>query len=191
MAQNRIVGKTFASRSEVLAQSGMVATCQPLASNAALDILKQGGNAIDAAIAANAMLGLVEPHNCGIGGDLFAIVWDAKTKKLYGLNASGRSPAKLSADYFKERNMDYIPTVGALSISVPGCVDGWNMLHQRFGKMRLSEILKPAIDYGKNGFPVTEVIAAEMKASVGSRKDLPGFADTYMPSGHIPEKGEI
>ena len=133
MAQNRIVGKTFASRSEVLAQNGMVATCQPLATNAALDILKKGGNAFDAAIAANAMLGLVEPHNCGVGGDLFAIVWDAKTQKLHGLNASGRSPQSISADYFQERNLDYIPYSGPLSVSVPVCVDGWFMLHQRFG----------------------------------------------------------
>jgi gamma-glutamyltranspeptidase/glutathione hydrolase len=191
MAQNRFVGKAFASRSEVIAQNGMVATCQPLATNAALDILKKGGNAFDAAIAANAMLGLVEPHNCGIGGDLFAIVWDAKTQKLYGLNASGRSPKSLTADYFKQRNMDYIPYAGALSVSVPGCVDGWDMLHQRFGKLGMAEILEPAISYGKNGFPVTEVIAAEMKASVGSRKDMPGFKETYMPGGKIPARGEI
>ncbi|MCB0668823.1 MAG: gamma-glutamyltransferase [Saprospiraceae bacterium] len=191
MAQNRIVGKTFASRSEVLAQNGMVATCQPLASNAALDILKKGGNAIDAAIAANAMLGLVEPHNCGIGGDLFAIVWDAKSKKLYGLNASGRSPRDLNATYFRERNMEYVPFSGPLSISVPGCVDGWAMLHKRFGKMALAQILDPAILYAKNGFPVTEVIAAEMESSVGSRDERPEFRETYMPGGKIPQKGEI
>ena len=163
MAQNRIVGKSHTSRSEVLAQNGMVATCQPLATNAALDILKKGGNAFDAAIAANAMLGLVEPHNCGIGGDLFAIVWDAKTQKLYGLNASGRSPKTISADYFQQKGMDYIPSTGALSVSVPGCVDGWYMLHKRFGKLSMIEILQPSIDYGTKGFPVTEVIAAEMK----------------------------
>jgi len=168
-----------------------VATCQPLATNAALDILKKGGNAFDAAIAANAMLGLVEPHNCGIGGDLFAIVWDAKTQKLYGLNASGRSPKTLTANYFRERKMDFIPTTGALSISVPGCVDGWDMLHGRFGKLSLEDILEPAINYGKNGFPITEVIAAEMRGSIGSRKDMPGFKETYMRDGKIPVKGEI
>lgn len=191
MAQNRISGKTFASRSEVLAQNGMVATCQPLASNAALDVLKRGGNAIDAAIAANAMLGLVEPHNCGIGGDLFAILWDAKTKKLYGLNASGRSPRALSAQYFQDRKMEYIPDTGPLSISVPGCVDGWEALHKRFGKLPMSEILSPAIAYGKNGFPVSEVVAAEMAASVGSRAKMTEFQETYMPNGRIPAKGDV
>ena len=191
MAQNRIAGKTFSSRSEVIAQNGMVATCQPLATNAALDVLKKGGNAIDAAIAANAMLGLVEPHNCGIGGDLFAIVWDANTQKLYGLNASGRSPKTISATYFKENDMEYIPTLGPLSVSVPGCVDGWDMLHRRFGKLKMNEILQAAIDYGKSGFPVTEIIAGEMKGSANARKTLPGFMDTYMPEGKIPSKGEI
>ncbi|MBK8500869.1 MAG: gamma-glutamyltransferase [Saprospiraceae bacterium] len=191
MAQNRIVGKSHTSRSEVLAQNGMVATCQPLATNAALDILKKGGNAFDAAIAANAMLGLVEPHNCGIGGDLFAIVWDAKKQKLYGLNASGRSPKTITADYFRQKGMDYIPSTGALSVSVPGCVDGWDMLHKRFGKLSMVEILQPSIDYGTKGFPVTEVIAAEMQASAGNRTKLPGFKETYMPNGHIPAKGEI
>ncbi len=191
MSQNRTTGKTFATRSEVLAQEGMVATCQPLATQVALDILKKGGTAVDAAIAANAMLGLVEPANCGIGGDLFAIVWDAASKKLYGLNASGRSPGNLSADYFKERNLNYIPNTGPLPVSVPGCVDGWDMLHKRFGKLDMKDILAPAISYGKKGFPMTEVIADEMKGSARPRVNLPGFKETYMPNGHIPAKGEI
>lgn len=191
MAQNRTTGKTFATRSEVLAQQGMVATCQPLATQVALDILKKGGTAVDAAIAANALLGLVEPANCGIGGDLFAIVWDAASKKLYGLNASGRSPGNLTADYFKERKMDFIPNTGPLPISVPGCVDGWDMLHKRFGKLSMKEILEPAISYGKKGFPMTEVISDEMTGSARSRVNLPGFKETYMPKGHIPAKGEI
>ncbi len=191
MAQNRTTGKTFATRSEVLAQQGMVATCQPLATQVALDILKKGGTAVDAAIAANALLGLVEPANCGIGGDLFAIVWDAASKKLYGLNASGRSPGNITAEYFKERNLDYIPNTGPLPISVPGCVDGWDMLHKRFGKLAMKEILEPAISYGKKGFPMTEVISDEMTGSASSRVNLPGFMETYMPNGHIPAKGEI
>ena len=124
-AQDRITGKNFATRSEVIAKHGMAATSQPLATQVALDILKKGGNAIDAAIAANATLGLVEPTGNGIGGDLFAIIWDAKTEQLYGLNASGRSPANLSLDYFKKEGYASIPSHGPLPVSVPGCVDGW------------------------------------------------------------------
>lgn len=190
-AQNRLVGDVNATRSEVLAQNGMAATAQPLATQVALDILKKGGSAVDAAIAANAMLGLVEPASCGIGGDLYAILWDAKTQRLYGLNASGRSPMNLTADYFKENDMDYVPYTGPLSVSVPGCVDGWDMLHKRFGKLEMSEILAPAIDYGRNGFPVSEVIAAEMFVGAQSRVDRPGFKETYMPQGRTPMKGEI
>ena len=118
-AQDRITGKSFATRSEVLAQNGMVATSHPLATQIGLDILKNGGNAIDAAIAANAALGLMEPTGCGIGGDLFAIVWDGKTEKLYGLNASGRSPKKLTLDYFEEQGLEKIPSHGPLPVSVP------------------------------------------------------------------------
>lgn len=190
-AQNRLVGDINATRSEVLAQNGMAATAQPLATQVALDILKKGGNAIDAAIAANAMLGLVEPASCGIGGDLYAILWDAKTQKLYGLNASGRSPLSLTADYFKEKEMDYVPYTGPLSVSVPGCVDGWDMLHKRFGRLEMSEILAPAIEYGNKGFPVSEVIAAEMMVGTQGRVDRPGFKETYMPDGRTPMKGEI
>ena len=191
MSQNRITGKPYTTRSEVLAQNGMAATSQPLATQVALDILKKGGNAIDAAIAANAMLGLVEPASCGIGGDLFAILWDAKTQKLYGLNASGRSPKSLQVDHFHDQGMDYIPFTGPLSVSVPGCVDGWDMLHKRFGKLSMSDILQPAIDYGRNGFPVSEVIAAEMFVSAQSRAGLPGFKETYMPNGITPQKGDV
>ncbi len=190
-AQNRIVGDVNTTRSEVLAQNGMAATAQPLATQVALDILKKGGSAIDAAIAANAMLGLVEPASCGIGGDLFAIVWDAKTQKLYGLNASGRAPKSLTAAYFKENDMDYVPYTGPLSVSVPGCVDGWDMLHKRFGKLDMSEILAPAIEYGRSGFPVSEVIAAEMQYGAQGRVERPGFKETYMPGGRTPSKVEI
>jgi gamma-glutamyltranspeptidase/glutathione hydrolase len=191
MSQNRITGKTFATRSEIMAQNGMVATAQPLATQVALDVLKNGGNAIDAAIAANAMLGLVEPASCGIGGDLFAIIWDAKTQKLYGLNASGRSPKSLTAEYFQKQGKSYIPYTGPLSVSVPGCVDGWYTMHERFGKMKMEEILAPSIEYGRNGFPVTEVIAAEMMVSAVPRAKYPGFKETYMPDGRTPAKGEI
>ena len=129
MSQDRITGKTFATRSEVIAQNGMAATSQPLATQVALDILKKGGSAIDAAIAANAVLGLVEPTGNGMGGDLFAIVWDANKEELTALNASGRSPKSLSLDYFHENNMTKIPSHGPLPVSVPGCVDGWFELH--------------------------------------------------------------
>ncbi len=191
MSQNRITGKAHTTRSEVIAQNGMAATSQPLATQVALDILKKGGNAIDAAIAANAMLGLVEPASCGIGGDLFAILWDAKSGKLVGLNASGRSPRDLKVDHFIDRGMEYIPFTGPLSVSVPGCVDGWDMLHKEYGQLSWKEILQPAIDYANNGFPVTEVIAAEMMVGARSRVDRPGFQKTYMPSGRTPAKGEI
>jgi gamma-glutamyltranspeptidase/glutathione hydrolase len=131
-SQDRITGEVFATRSEVIAQHGMACTSQPLATQVALDILKAGGNAIDAAIAANAVLGLVEPISNGIGGDLFAMVWDAKSGQLYGLNASGRSPRSLSLQYFLENGYEKIPSYGPLPVSVPGCVDGWFELHKKF-----------------------------------------------------------
>ncbi|MBN8680391.1 MAG: gamma-glutamyltransferase [Chitinophagales bacterium] len=158
-AQDRITGRPWATRSEVIAQNGMVCTSHPLASQAAIDILKKGGNAIDAAIAANACLGLMEPTGCGIGGDLFAIVWEAKTGKLYGLNASGRSPQSLQLSYFREKGLKSIPSYGPLPVTVPGCVDGWFSLHQRFGKLSMAANLQPAIQYAETGFPVTELIA--------------------------------
>ncbi|MDN5200949.1 gamma-glutamyltransferase [Fulvivirgaceae bacterium BMA10] len=190
-AQDRITGKTFATRSEVIAQYGMAATSQPLATQVALDILKQGGNAIDAAIAANALLGLVEPTGNGIGGDLFAIIWDAKTKKLHGLNASGRSPQSLKLSYFKEEGMTSIPSHGPLPVSVPGCVDGWFEMHQKFGSMDMKNILQPAIDYARNGFPVTELISYYMRRSAPFLSRFPGFKETYMPNGEAPKKGEV
>ena len=125
MAQDRITGRTLATRSEVIGQHGMVATSQPLATQIGLDILKQGGSAVDAAIAANAALGLMEPTGSGLGGDLFAIVYEAKTGKLYGLNASGRPPKELTLDYFKTKGLKSIPPYGPLPVSVPGCVDCW------------------------------------------------------------------
>lgn len=190
-AYDRVTGLPFASRSEVLAQHGMAATSQPLATQVALDILKQGGNAIDAAIAANAMLGLVEPTGSGIGGDLFAIVWDAKTQKLYGLNASGRSPKSLTLDYFKQQGLTKIPAFGPLPVSVPGAVDGWFELHGKFGSLPMSNILAPAIGYAKKGFPVSELIAHYMQLSVARIGQYPGFKETYMPDGKAPVKGQV
>jgi len=190
--QDRVTGKNFATRSEIVAQNGMAATSQPLATQAALDILKKGGTAMDAAIAANAMLGLVEPHACGIGGDVFAIIWDAKTQKLYGFNGSGRAPASLTMEVFKEKGLNYVPFLGPLPISVPGTVDGWFEMHKRFGKLSMQDILQPAIDYGNKGFPISEVIAWQMNNNWPRMQDLPGFRKTYMPNGvSTPKKGDV
>ena len=190
-SQDRITGHTFATRSEVIAQHGMACTSQPLATQVALDILKAGGNAIDAAIAANAMLGLVEPVSNGIGGDLFAIVWDAKTQKLYGLNASGRSPYDLTFDYFVKNMISRIPALGPLPVSVPGCVDGWAELHKKFGKLPFADLFKPVIGYAKEGFPVSEVIAYYWNSNSRSLQKYPGFKEIYMPNGKAPAKGEV
>jgi len=190
-AQDRIRGKAFATRSEVIAKHGMAATSQPLATQIALDILKKGGTAVDAAIAADAALGLMEPTGSGMGGDLFAIVWDSKTQKLYGLNSSGPSPKSLTLQYFKDHNYKYIPAHGPLPVSVPGCVDGWNELHKRFGKLPMKEILQPAIDYATEGFPVSDVIAYYWAVNARYLKDYPGFAEIFMPDGKAPEKGEV
>lgn len=191
IAQDRVTGHAFATRSEVIAQHGMAATSQPLATQVALDILKSGGNAIDAAIAANAVLGLVEPTGNGMGGDLFAIIWSAKDQKLYGLNASGRSPKSLSLEYFKKNGYTSIPAYGPLPVSVPGTVSGWFAMHEKFGTKPMTEILQPAIDYAENGFPVTELIAYYMNLGTRNLKRFPNVADVYMPNGHAPKKGEI
>ena len=190
-AQDRITGKNFSTRSEVISQNGMVATSHPLATQIGLDILKSGGNAIDAAIAANAALGLMEPTGNGIGGDLFAIVWVEKEKKLYGLNASGRSPKNLTLDYFKRKKLTTIPSYGPLPVSVPGCVDGWFSLHKKFGTKPMIEILMPAIEYAENGFPVTELVAYYMASASKRFKNYPNFEDTYMINEKTPVKGQI
>lgn len=190
-SQDRVTGHSFATRSEVIAQNGMAATSHPLATQVAIDILKMGGTAIDAAIAANAVLGLMEPTGCGVGGDLFAIVWDAKTQKLYGLNASGRSPKSLTNDYFKEKGLTRIPSFGPLPVTVPGAVDGWFELHRKFGKLPMQKNLEPAIKYAREGFPVTELIAYYLERSVYRLGQYPNFKETYMPNGKMPAKGEI
>jgi len=188
---DRLGEAPYASRSEVLAPSAMAATSQPLATQVALDILKAGGNAIDAAIAANATLGLMEPTGCGIGGDLFAIVWDAGSGSLLGLNASGRSPRSLTLDYFLDRGLQAIPERGPLPVSVPGAVDGWFVLHARLGKLPMSRVLAPAIRYAREGFPVSEVIAHLWAANARELSRFDGFAELYMPGGRAPRKGEV
>ena len=190
-SQDRITGELFSTRSEVIAENGMVATSHPLASQIGVDILKSGGNAIDAAIAANAAIGLMEPTGNGIGGDLFAIIWIEKDKKLYGLNASGRSPKNLPLSYFKENNISKIPAYGPLPVSVPGCVDGWFEMHNRFGKLKMKKILDPAIHYAENGFPVTELVAHYLKLSEKRFRNYPNFNETYTIAGSSPIKGQI
>jgi gamma-glutamyltranspeptidase/glutathione hydrolase len=169
----------------------MAATSQPLATQVALDILKAGGSAVDAAIAANATLGLMEPTGNGIGGDLFAIVWDAEKKELVGLNASGRAPKAMTLEYFQENGIDKIPPFGPLPVSVPGAVDGWFQLHGRYGRLDMKEILAPAIAYARDGFPVSEVIAHYFQSNKARISQYPGFAETYMPNGDVPGKGEM
>ena len=192
-AQDRVNGATFQTRSPVLAEHGMVCTSHPLASQIGLDILKQGGNAIDAAIAANAALGLMEPTGCGVGGDLFAIVWDAKTQKLYGLNGSGRSPKSMTLDTLKAMGLEKIPAYGPLPVSVPGAVDGWTSLHDKFGSMPLKKILAPAIGYAEEGFPVTELIGYYL-GSIDrfSRMGYPNIKETYYDpnGGERPKNGD-
>jgi gamma-glutamyltranspeptidase/glutathione hydrolase len=194
-AGSRPSGSLVPTRSEVIAMQGMAATSQPLASQVALDVLKRGGTAVDAAIAANATIGLMEPTGNGVGGDLFAIVWDAKTKKLYGLNGSGRSPGSLTLatlrSELKKLNSPTIPRTGPLPVSVPGTVDGWFELHGKFGRLPMKELLAPAIGYARSGFPVTEVIAEGWARNAKLLAKYPGFAETYMPNGRAPAKGEV
>ena len=190
-AYDRITGLPFATRSEVIGQNGMAATSHPHATQTAIDVLKSGGNAIDAAIAANAVLGLVEPTGCGIGGDLFAIVWDEKTNQLYGLNSSGPASKKMSINYVKQQGFEKIPAYGALPVTVPGAVAGWSALHDKFGKLPFENLFNNAIDYANNGFPVTELIAYYLERSSSVFKDYENFSSVWMPSGTTPKKGEI
>ena len=188
---DRITGEKFASRSEVIGQNGMVATSHPLATQIGLDILKQGGTAVDAAIAANIALGLMEPTGNGIGGDLFAIIWDAKTKKLHGLNASGPAPKNLSIDYFKQQGLTKIPSYGPLPVTVPGAVDGWVKLHEKFGNLKFKSLFKPTIEYAEKGFPVTETIAYYLDRSQKRFENYPNFNEVWVKNGKMPKKGDI
>lgn len=188
---DRVTGATHASRADVIAANGMVATSQPLATQVGLQVLKDGGNAIDAAIAANAAIGLMEPTGNGIGGDFFAIIWDADSEQLYGYNGSGRSPMSLSLDWFIDNGYESIPPHGPLPVSVPGTVDGWFALHERFGNMAMDEVLAPAISYARDGFPVSEVIAYYWNRSVPILSEFPGFTEQFTIDGRAPREGEI
>jgi len=193
---DREAGDRFATRSEVIAKNGMVATSQPLAAQVGLNILRNGGNAIDAAIATNAAMGLMEPTGNGIGGDLFAIIWHEESGQLYALNASGRSPRGLSydrlMDILDDKGEDDIPSYDLLSVSVPGAVDGWFTLHERFGSVPMSDILADPIYYAEEGFPVSEAISSAWRRSANFLKSQPGaFEETFTIDGRGPEKGEV
>ena len=188
---DRITGEQFASRSEVIGQHGMVATSHPLATQIGIDVLKKGGTAIDAAIAANIALGLMEPTGSGIGGDLFAIVWDAEEQKLFGLNASGPAPQSISLDYFKQQKLAKIPPFGPLPVTVPGAVDGWVKLHEKFGNQSFASLFEPTIDYAKKGHPVTETIAYYLDRSKETFKQYPNFSEVWMKDGETTGKGDI
>jgi gamma-glutamyltranspeptidase/glutathione hydrolase len=190
MAGDRPAGVPQQTRSAVLASNGMVATSQPLAAQAGLRILQQGGNAIDAAVATAAVLNVVEPMSTGIGGDMFAIVYLGKTGELAGLNGSGRSGYAASIDFFTRQGMKAIPTTGVHSVSVPGAVDGWETLLKKYGTMSLAQVLQPAIDYAAKGFPVSEIIAASWEQSVEKLKAHSDTASTYLIEGRAPRVGE-
>jgi len=190
-AADRPEGRAFATRSVTYARHGMVAAAHPLAVQVGLDVLKAGGSAVDAAIAVNAALGFLEPVSCGLGGDLFAMVWDPKTEKLYGLNASGRAPASLTIDKVPAEPDGTIPTYSVYSWTVPGCADGWFELHGRFGKLPIAEVLGPAAALAREGAPVPQVIAGGWARGAQRFKDMPGFAEVFMPGGKVPAEGEI
>jgi gamma-glutamyltranspeptidase/glutathione hydrolase len=179
------------SRSMVMSASGIVASESVLASEVGARILESGGNAIDAAVATNAMMGLVAPMNDGVGGDLFAIVYEAKTGKLYGLNASGWAPKALNADYLLAKGLTSMPQAGIQSVTVPGAVDGWDKLLKRFGRKTFSEVLAPAIANAEEGFPVGEVVSVYWRDSEKTLKADEPTAKTYLIKGHVPAAGEI
>ena len=190
-AGDRLTGRLAATRSEVIGRNGMVAASQPLAAQVGIDILKKGGSAVDAAIAVNAALGLMEPSGSGIGGDLFAIVWDNREGKLYGLNASGPAPAALSLAYFREKGITRMPEKGPLPWTVPGCVSGWFALHERFGRLSMGDVLAPAIAYAEQGFPLSELIAFYWQRSLQAFAGYDNFQKLYAPGGRVPAKGDV
>lgn len=190
-AADRTEGRMFATRSVVFARHGMVAAAHPLAVQIGVEVLKKGGTAVDAAIAVNAALGFLEPISCGIGGDLFALVWDAKSGTLYGLNASGRAPRALTADKVPPEPDGTIPLYTPFAWTVPGAADGWFELHAKFGRLPMAEVLAPAIRSAREGEPVPQVIAAAWERSVGVFKGKPGFAATFLPGGRAPREGEV
>jgi gamma-glutamyltranspeptidase/glutathione hydrolase len=179
------------SRSPVLAMNGLVATSQPLASVAALRVLQDGGNAVDAAIAAAAVLNVVEPMATGIGGDVFALVFMQQDGKPVGLNGSGWAGSKASVEFFRKRNLAEVPPTGMQSVTLPGAVAGWYKLHQRYGKLPMSRILRPAIEYAEQGFPVSDIIAAQWHRNEEKLRVAPGTARDLLVDGKAPRHGDI
>jgi len=190
-AYDRPTGPIRQSRSVVNAKKAMACTSDPRATQAAIEVLRQGGSAVDAAIAANAVLGVVEPMSCGIGGDLYCIGWDAKSQLIYGLNASGRSPLKLNRQLFEQQGLEEIPTYGPLAWSVPGCVAGWQELHQKYGRLPVSSVLQPAIDLAEGGFAVAPLISAYWGTAAKGLRQHPDTARTYLPNGMPPKSGQV
>jgi gamma-glutamyltranspeptidase/glutathione hydrolase len=190
-AADRPEGRSFATRSAVHAKHGMVAAAHPLAVEIGLAVLKDGGSAVDAAIAVNAALAFMEPTSCGLGGDLFAMVWDPGTDTLHGLNGSGRAPAALTADRVPAEPDGTIPVYSPYAWTVPGAVDGWFTLHERFGTLPMSRLLRPTIDAAREGAPVPRVIAGSWARGARRFKDMPGFAEVFMPGGTTPAEGEL
>jgi gamma-glutamyltranspeptidase/glutathione hydrolase len=190
-AADRPEGRSFATRSVTYARNGMVAAAHPLAVQIGLDVLKAGGSAVDAAIATNAALGFLEPTANGLGGDLFAMVWDPETETLYGLNGSGRAPAALTIDRVPPDDDGTIPTYSVYSWTVPGCADGWFELHEKFGTLPMEDLLGPVAELARDGAPVPQVIAGGWARSVPRFKDTPGFAEVFMPDGRAPREGEV
>jgi len=189
-----LLGQKFSSvpgqgRSMVVTEYGIVAAPQFLASQAGAHILEEGGNAVDAAIAANAVMGVVQPYVNGMGGDLFALYYEAKTGKLYGLNSSGWTPKALTIEYLKARNIDHLDPIGVHTIDVPGCVAGWDALRRRFGTLPFDKLLAPAVSYAETGFPL-----AERNARYWVSKKLlqqPGYQQTYFPGGVTLGVGDV
>jgi gamma-glutamyltranspeptidase / glutathione hydrolase len=188
---DRPAANIHSTRSVVMARQGMIATSQPLASAAGLRVMQEGGNAIDAAVAAAAVLAVVEPSMTGIGGDLFAIIYDAKTKTLKALNASGRSAYTATPAEYAKRNLERMPGAGVLTVTVPGVVEGWSELLSRHGTLPMSRIVAPAIEYAKNGYPVSEIISRQWKSGEKKLAADPITAATFLPGGRPPAAGEI
>ncbi len=191
-AYDRPTGPIHQSRSVVSAKKAMACSSDPRATQAALEVLKKGGNAIDAAIAANAMLGVVEPMSCGVGGDLYCIVWDAKTQTLHGLNASGRCPLELNRDKLSSAGVKELPLYGPSTWSVPGCVAGWADMHEKFGSLAIGDVLEPAITVAEQGFAVSPVIAYYWNAAAPRLRRHPDSAKTYLLEGErSPKVGQV
>lgn len=184
-------GEAKQSRSVSFARHGMASTSDWHATQAAIEIMQAGGSAVDAAIAANAVLGVVEPMSCGIGGDLFAICWSQADRQMAGLNASGRAPALATLAEMKNRKLEVLPDYGALTWSVPGCVSGWHDLHTKYGKLPWAELFKPAIRIATDGFPVSPIIAGYWRSGAARLRETPSAAKTYLIDGRSPEAGEI